>query len=267
VKATLSVAIAAIIAVGIGAVFIGHATDLVACDGTKSASKTAQAHVDAALAAMPADAHGCCKSAVATAVTAGYNACVAGTTTKTAGTTSSCCADKTAAVTTADTGAWVTFSLASLGEDAHGCCTDAAKTALVSLAANCSQNASASSCSEYSAAGTKTASSCSEYSAAGTKTASSCTKSDKVSLTYAEVDLREGRRLVLTGNAVCTKCNFKTTESCSTLFQTADGKVYRLIENNMIKGLRAADEDVQITTTIRKVDGVKYLEVETFKAI
>ncbi|MCZ6767066.1 MAG: hypothetical protein O7D32_09060 [bacterium] len=244
-KTRFSIAIAAVLAVGIGAFFVGHATDLVACDNTR----TAQGYVNTALAAMPADAHACCKSAVATAVTAGYNACTAGAT-KTAGAASCCASDKTAAVTTAAAGTWVTFSMAALPADAYPCCKNAAQTALTAIASACSGTASVASCSKYA------------YT-----TASGCSYSKKVSLTYAEVNLHEGRRLVLTGNAVCSKCTFKTTESCSTLFQTADGNIYRLIDNNMIKGLRAAEDDVKITTTVRKIDGVKYLEVETFKAI
>ncbi len=260
-KTRFSIAIAAVLVVGIGIFFVGHVTDLVACDN----GKTAQTHVDAALAAMPADANACCKSAVATAVTAGYNACTVGAT-KTAGAGSCCSSDKTAAVTTADTGVWVALSMAALPDDAHSCCKDAAQAALTSLASACSETASALSCSKH-AITTTASSSCSKF-ASTTTAASGCSYSkDKVALTYAEVDLHEGRRLVLTGNTVCSKCTFQSTESCSTLFQTADGNIYRLIDNNMIKGLRAAEDNVKITTTVRKIDGVKYLEVETFKAI
>lgn len=258
-KTRFSIAIAAVLAVGIGAFFVGHATDLVACDY----ARTAQAPVDAALAAMPADAHACCKSAVATAVTAAYNQCTAAAT-KTAGAGSCCSSDKTAAVTTADAGAWVALSMAALPADAYPCCKDAARTALTSLASACRATASSASCAKYA---TASAASCAKY-AATTTTASRCIYSkDKVSLTYADVNLHEGRRLVLTGSAVCSKCTFKSTNSCSTLFQTADGNIYRLIDNNMIEGLRAAENNVKITTTVRLIDGVKYLQVETFKAI
>jgi hypothetical protein len=80
---------------------------------------------------------------------------------------------------------------------------------------------------------------------------------------------RTGTRLVLTGTALCGMCNLKTTEACTPVFQTADGKIYPLMKNDYVKKMRntKTDNGFEIVTRVRRVDGVKYLEVEVLKTL
>ena len=79
---------------------------------------------------------------------------------------------------------------------------------------------------------------------------------------------REGSTLVLTGRYVCGHCELGVGEDCQPAFRTTDGKNYLLMKNNLSKQLRsdARDKDVEIVSRIKKLDGVKYLEVEVVRA-
>lgn len=84
-----------------------------------------------------------------------------------------------------------------------------------------------------------------------------------------EIPYRENKRLVLAGSYVCGHCNLKATEGCSPMFKTAEGKIYPLIKNPEAMKLRAADsgKGVEIATSVKKLDGIKYLEVKTYKTL
>jgi hypothetical protein len=79
---------------------------------------------------------------------------------------------------------------------------------------------------------------------------------------------REGETLVLTGRYVCGHCDLGVGEDCQPAFRTTDGKNYLLMKNNLSKQLRsdARETDVEIVSRIKKLDGVKYLEVEVVRA-
>ena len=96
---------------------------------------------------------------------------------------------------------------------------------------------------------------------------SSCSRSASVA-TLAEINYREGKRLVLTGNSACG-AELELTESCQSVFKTADGKIYRLMKNGHAKKMQntKADNGFEIVTYVRLLDGEKYLEVKNFKTL
>lgn len=87
--------------------------------------------------------------------------------------------------------------------------------------------------------------------------------------TVNELPYRENKRVVLTGAYVCGHCTLHVTDGCSPMFKTADGKVYPLIKNNESSSLRKADtgKGVEIASSVKKIDGIKYLEVKSYKAL
>jgi hypothetical protein len=194
------------------------------------------------------------------------------------------------------------FAKAAVAELDHKCCQKAVQTAFTALCCKNSavEEASASGAKSSclsSAAATKTASSCSSLKSASTKTASAkankkasaCEKtcgaeaaaacaslktasscSGSAEAAFASISQREGKRLVLTGEAKCAKCDF-AMEECSPVFQTADGKVYPLVKNDYTKKMKMkkaeAENGFEIVTKVRKLDGVKYLEVRNLKVL
>ena len=77
------------------------------------------------------------------------------------------------------------------------------------------------------------------------------------------------KKVVLTGNALCEHCDLEWNDSCNTAFKTADGKVYRLLKNDVTEKMRKAEAEkgFEITTRVVDVDGEKYLELQNFKAL
>lgn len=241
-----------IAAFGLAAAIVG-AGDSYACDkATKSAAATSA---------------GCTKDAQQASTTAAS--------TKTAG----CCAKDGAKATTAGN---VHKSMIKSAVVAPGA-SPAINTAAFAAGVNGSTVAAGGgSCCESKSAGAAASSNhCDEAKAirAGTagkscdaavKTAGaagSCEK--KASISTAAVDVvpyREDKRLVLTGSYECGHCGIGVTEDCSPMFKTVDGKVYPLWNSNNVASLRQDnDKNVEIATVVKKVDGVKYLDVKSYK--
>lgn len=85
------------------------------------------------------------------------------------------------------------------------------------------------------------------------------------------IDNREGDVVVMKGRYVCGTCELglKAADGgCQPAFQTKDGKNYLLSKNNLSEKLRAEarEKDVEISSRVRKLSGVKYLEVEAVRA-
>ena len=81
---------------------------------------------------------------------------------------------------------------------------------------------------------------------------------------------REGTTVVLTGHYVCGHCELGVSEVCKPGFQTKDGKNYLLAKNNLSNKLHELHEsgqsqDIEIVTRVKKLDGVKYLEIEAVR--
>ena len=110
----------------------------------------------------------------------------------------------------------------------------------------------------------------SKVSAAMVAGGSSCSKSAKTAaLVYASIDADEGGELVVTGDAACAHCDFHASDACSALIHTADGKIYRAVDNDRYHELKkmTSEKGFQITAKVTQVDGVKYLEIENVKAL
>ena len=83
-----------------------------------------------------------------------------------------------------------------------------------------------------------------------------------------EMPYRENKRVVLAGSYACGHCNLEMTEDCSPMVKTADGKVYPLLKNSLASELRSAEgKSLQLSGTVKKIDGVKYLDVKSYKII
>ncbi len=84
-----------------------------------------------------------------------------------------------------------------------------------------------------------------------------------------EIPYRESKRLVLAGTYACGHCSLHLTEACAPMFKTADGKVYPLMKDNRSADLRkaGATNGVQLSAQVRNINGVKYLEVKSFKTL
>ncbi len=98
----------------------------------------------------------------------------------------------------------------------------------------------------------------------------SCEKSTQTAAASVDaLPYREDKRLVLTGSYECGHCGIGATAECSPMFKTADGKVYRLWNGDRVASLRndKAAKNVEIATVVKKVDGVKYLDVKSYKVL
>jgi len=101
-------------------------------------------------------------------------------------------------------------------------------------------------------------------------TSASCDKSTQTAAAAVDVvPYREDKRLVLTGTYECGHCGVGATAECSPMFKTADGKVYPLWNSDRVANLRSdkAAKNVEIATVVKKVDGVKYLDLKSYKVL
>jgi hypothetical protein len=145
---------------------------------------------------------------------------------------------------------------------ASSCCAKSADAATAS--SGCTRSAATT-----TAAGAGGDACCKSGKAASASAACDKSKTDTAfNGTVDEIPYRENKRLVLTGVYMCGHCNLKATESCSPMFKTADGKVYPLLKNPESNDLRGADtgNGVEIASSVVKIDGIKYLEVKSYKA-
>lgn len=278
------------------------------CYNHAAAAKTANASgcsksADATTASVkPAASSSCCPASTASAKTASTSSSCSKSSATTASVKtaqSSSCSKSTAAQADYTT-ACVQNALAAMSPESHECCREAVAAAMEKVAQHCVAGADMASvasttgsanyhCSSSAATTAMSASSgCSKSAAArtagtiacdkSTKTAgtseyakSSCSKNATASLVYADINQDVGKRVELTGHAVCGKCTLEATEACQSLFQTADGKIYKLIDNKVVKDLRKAESDsdkgFKIVTRVRETDNGKVLEVENFKAL
>ena len=194
-----------------------------------------------------------------TAKTASISSCCAKTADASAASASSC--TKGAAATTAAAKSACSRGASTQNAAASGCDKSAASAA---AAAACEKGVAV-------AAGGAACCKAGKATAAGAKGKQACEKSKTASVFQGAVDelpYRENKRVVLIGAYACGHCNLQVTDGCSPMFKTADGKIYPLMKNLEASGLRAADagNGVEIASSVRKIDGIKYLEVKSYKA-
>lgn len=98
----------------------------------------------------------------------------------------------------------------------------------------------------------------------------SCTMSTQTAAAAVDaIPYREDKRLVLTGVYECGHCELGATAECSPMFKTVDGKVYPLWKSDHVTALLndKTTKNVEIATVVKKVDGVKYLDVKSYKTL
>lgn len=128
----------------------------------------------------------------------------------------------------------------------------------------------AGSCDKSAAVQTAGAGKSCDASAKTAGTAASCDKSTKTAAAAVDaIPYREDKRLVLTGTYECGHCGIGATAECAPMFKTADGKVYPLWNSEHVSTMRndKKAKNVEIATLVKKVDGVKYLDVKSYKAL
>jgi hypothetical protein len=130
--------------------------------------------------------------------------------------------------------------------------------------------AGSASCCESKSAAAMAGGSC-DKSAAAAKSAglSHCDQSTQTAAVVTDLPYREDKRVVLTGTYECGHCGIGATADCTPMFKTADGKVYRLWDSNRVADLRDNNsaKTVEIATVVKKVEGVKYLDVKSYKLL
>ena len=160
-------------------------------------------------------------------------------------------------------------------------CDKSAKTASAGAcdkSAKSAKTASASTCSKASAA--SIASNCclgkdavAGYSKAGDdKACCNSMKADAHATALKgivdEIPYAERHRVVVAGSMECGHCNYSATEHCQPLFKTTDGKVYPLIRSDLVTKMRSAEASAfEVSSSVKFVNGVKYLEVKSYKSL
>ncbi len=192
---------------------------------------------------------------------------------KTAGATASCCKDKSAnaaavdskklkhmRVATASTAGTCTRD-ASMSASANGCTRSTATTA--SMKSDCE--------SAHATAMAAGAGSCCESKSAKTAAMEGCDQAKTASVKHAVDTLpyAENRRVVMSGTYECGHCALQLTDECSPMLKTADGKIYPLMDNARVEAMREAKcaNGVEVSGLVRKIDGVKVIEVKSYRAL
>jgi hypothetical protein len=197
---------------------------------------------------------------------------------KTAGATASCCSkDKSAnaasiegtklkhmRVATASTTGACTRD-AAMSASAGGCTRSATTTA--SMKADCESAHAAAAGSTAMAAG---AGSCCETKSVKTAAMEGCeAKTATAKQTVDTLPYAENRRVVLAGTYECGHCELHMTDDCAPMLKTADGKIYPLLDNARVEAMRAAKcaNGVEVSGLVRKIDGVKVIDVKSYRAL
>ena len=83
-----------------------------------------------------------------------------------------------------------------------------------------------------------------------------------------EMPYKENKRVTLAGSYACGHCTLQKTEDCSPMLKTADGKIYPLLENARASELKDIEgKNVEVSGTVKKVEGVKFLQVKSYKVL
>lgn len=101
-----------------------------------------------------------------------------------------------------------------------------------------------------------------------------CAKAKRAAHTSAlkkvadNIPYRESKRIVVTGEVLCGKCTeIGEMATCQPMVKTSDGKLYPLVKNGVVKKLRAchSENKYKISGRVKKIQGVKYLDVTSVK--
>jgi hypothetical protein len=150
----------------------------------------------------------------------------------------------------------------------HASCDKSASAA----ASGCTRVASATMAGSHEGC-TKGASAAAAGCCDGAKSAAAgekCSESTSASLkgVVDELPYRENKRVVLAGSYACGHCTLEKTAECAPMLKTADGKIYPLLKTARASELRAMEgKNVEVSGTIKKYDGVKFIDVKSYKVI
>lgn len=102
----------------------------------------------------------------------------------------------------------------------------------------------------------------------GEESCCAATKTASLKGLVDEMPYKENKKVTLAGSYACGHCTLAKTEDCSPMFKTADGKVYPLFKNSRSSALKDMEgKNIQVSGSVKKVDGVKYLEVKSYKVV
>lgn len=158
-----------------------------------------------------------------------------------------CCAEKTAAAATVA---------------ARSSCSSKASYAVAGV--GCSAKASSVACRDGAKADVA------GYSKTGAERAEDAkAHAENLKAIVDEVPKMERSRVVVVGSVACGHCTYEKTAGCAPLIKTTDGKVYPLLPGQLVDKMKqtSAPNGLRVTTNVKKVDGVKYLHVKSFKAL
>ena len=207
------------------------------------------------------------------------------TSAKTASASASCCSkDKSAnaasiearklkhmRVTTASTAAGACTRDAAMSASADGCTKSTTTAASMNSGCESAHASAAAAGCEKSTAMAAGAGSCCDSKSAKSAAIEGCDQAETASLKGAVDTLPygENRRVVLAGTYECGHCGLNLTDECAPMLKTADGKVYPLMDNARVEAMRAAKcaNGVEVSGLVRKVGGVKFIDVKSYRAL
>lgn len=154
------------------------------------------------------------------------------------------------------------------GLSGHPACSGASVT-IAAGGEGCSKSSNSASAAGHD--GDKAAGGCCEgksASAAGSGEKCATAKTASLKGKVDEMPYRESKRVTLAGSYACGHCTLNKTEDCSPMLKTADGKVYPLLQNSHAMEMRSKEgKNLEVSGTVKKVDGVKYLDVKSYKVM
>jgi len=155
----------------------------------------------------------------------------------------------------------------------HSSCDKTASAA----SAGCTRDASTvaagggEACEKKGASASAAKSGCCESGAKSAKAGGeACSESKSASLkgVVDELPYRENKRVVLAGSYACGHCTLDKTAECAPMLKTADGKVYPLLKTARSSDMRSVEgKNLEVSGTVKKIDGVKFIDVKSYKAI
>lgn len=82
------------------------------------------------------------------------------------------------------------------------------------------------------------------------------------------IPFHEAKRLVLNGQYICGRCTLQKLDFCQGFLKTNDGSLYPLLMNGMAKKMmKKRSRQLRVVAQVRRVGGVKFLEVKTFTTL
>jgi len=82
------------------------------------------------------------------------------------------------------------------------------------------------------------------------------------------IPYHDAKRMVLSGQYVCGRCTLQKLDFCQGFLKTTDGNLYPLLMNGMAREMmKKRSKQLKVVAQVRKVQGVKFLDVKAFKVL